>query len=148
SVTVTRERDGAFVLRIRIASGPQLTSGLASLGIEAELDLDGDSAGDPTMRPGLGVDRVATVVDGKPHLVGWRHRGGRRARPPPHVRLAHGTATIEFSPLQVRRARCFRFAVSVASGLQPAAGGQIDITNARFDFAPNVGQLAWIFPCR
>jgi hypothetical protein len=145
-VTVTRRADGTVALRIRIANRRRLTP---DIGVEVVLDLDGnESTGDRTLRLGLGVDRLVTVLDRRPRLERWSAAGHWQSAPPPLLHWSRGTAEIVLSAGQIHGARSFRFAVSVASGMVPRPDGSIDITNARFDFAPDVGLPAWTFPCR
>jgi hypothetical protein len=140
-VDVTRRADGSVVLRVRVPNRPELTS---DMGIEAVVDLDGSEAtGDPSLRLGLGVDRLVTVLAGTPRLLRWHQGVGWLPVSPPRVAYTAGTATIVLSGGQVGHARGFRFAVSVASGMVAEPDGTFDITDARYDFAPDVGDPAW-----
>jgi hypothetical protein len=142
-VGVTQRADGSVVLRVRVANRPELTP---DMGIEAVVDLDGrEATGDASLRLGLGVDRLVTVLAGTPRLLRWHQGVGWLPLPPPRVAYAAGTATIVLSAGQVGHARGFRFAVSVASGMVPEPDGTFDITDARYDFAPDVGDPAWTF---
>jgi hypothetical protein len=142
-VDVTRRADGSVVLRLHLLNRPELTP---DMGIEAVVDLDGSEAtGDPSLRLGLGVDRLVTVLAGTPRLFRWRQGVGWLAVPPPRVAYIAGTATITLSGGQVGHARRFRFAVSVASRMVAEPDGTFDITDARYDFAPDVGDPAWTF---
>jgi hypothetical protein len=143
-VGVTRRADGSVVLRLHVSNRPDLTP---DMGIEAVVDLDGrEATGDPSLRLGLGVDRLVTVLAGRPRLLGWRQSVGWQALPPPRVAYAGGTATIVLSASQVGPTRRFRFAVSVVSGMVADPDGTFDITDARYDFGPDVGHPAWTFP--
>src|SRR3954469_6588231 len=128
-VGVTQRADGSVVLRVRVPNRPELTP---DMGIEAVLDLDGrEATGDPSLRLGLGVERLVTFLGGTPRLGGWDQGVGWLPPSPPAVTYAAGTATIVLSGGQMGHARAFRFAVSVASGMVAEADGTFDITDAR-----------------
>jgi hypothetical protein len=142
-VGVTRRADGSVILRVAVSNRPDLTP---DMGIEAVVDLDGSEAtGDPSLRLGLGVDRLVTVLGGTPRLLRWHQGFGWRPLARPRIAYAEGTATIVLSASQVGHTRRFRFAVSVVSGMVADPDGTFDITDARYDFAPDAGDPAWTF---
>ena len=61
----------------------------------------------------------------------------------PRWSYSSGRATIRLRASALRNPSDFDFEVSAASGLLVDGDGTIDITTARFDFAPDAGHGGW-----
>jgi len=136
-VVVSEARHGRLVFRIGMANRPRLTN---DLGIEIVLDTDRSTrTGDPNMKLGLGADYLVTILDRKARLQRWSRTGGWRLQAAPAYTYDRGTASVVLDSHALGRPAAFDFDVSVGSGMMPERNGSIDITNARFDVAPDAG---------
>jgi hypothetical protein len=141
-VLVRSGPNGPIVFRISIANRPQAT---ADVGVEIVIDADrAEATGDRTLKLGLGADYLVTILEGEPRLRRWTGRGWRAATPPAYTD-AGGTVSISLWARQLGRPAGLRFGVSVAVGIVPESDGTLDITDARFDFAPDAGRPAWSY---
>lgn len=145
-VTVSGRAVGLTVFRIQVANRLRLTS---DLGLEIIVDADhADATGDRTLRFGLGAEYLITVFSGKPRLLQWSSLGKWRPLAPPSFSYARGAASIVVRARALGGPSGFAFGVSVGSGIVAQPGGTLDITNAHFDFAPDVSHTAWTYEIR
>jgi hypothetical protein len=142
-VVVSGGDGGPTIVRIDVRNRPRLTD---DMGIELLVDVDGSEAtGNRSLRLGLGVDYLVTVLARKPRLLAWSSRGEWRPLGAPTYSYERGVAALTLRAPELEQGRGFRFATSVSSGMVAERGGVLDITNAHFDFAPDVGRPAWSF---
>jgi hypothetical protein len=136
-VAVSEARHGRLVFRIGIANRKRLTH---DMGIAIVLDTDRSvRTGDPNMKLGLGADYLVTILDQKARLQRWSRTGGWRLQAAPAYAYDRGTASVVLDSRALGRSAAFDFDVSVAAGMVPERGGSIDLTNARYDNAPDAG---------
>jgi hypothetical protein len=140
---VARGPHGTITFTVRVPNRPALTG---DMGFEVLIDGDrSEATGDRSLRLGMGVDDLVTILAGQARLQ--RPRGGVwRTVGVPAYSYTGGVLTVTLRAPGLGRPPGFSFAVSAASGLVPQPDGSIEITNASFDFAPDDDRPAWIYP--
>jgi hypothetical protein len=146
-VVVSREHSGKVTFRIRIANRPVMSG---DLGIQIVLDADQNArTGNGWLVRDLGAEYLIGVYDGRARLQPWTSSGSRRAvahEPGVHFSYGFSEATIALRASVLGHSAGFNFSVSTGAGIVPQSDGSLDITYARFDFAPDVGHGFWSFP--
>jgi hypothetical protein len=137
-------RPDTITFRVRIANTPALTRELA---MQIVLDTDQNATtGNTELVRDFGAEYEIAVYDDQAHLLRWPRAAAARPvllESAARLGYARGVAAIAVRASALRDPRAFNFSVSTGSGIVPESDGSLDITNAHFDFAPDVG--FWTF---
>jgi hypothetical protein len=115
--------------------------------IGIDIDVDANAAtGDPQED---GTDYAIELFRGTANLFRWDGTNfSRRQNDPPQATLTFSGPEIKINTSELGNTSHFKFDVIVITGLVVNSSGDLDFTNARADFAPDLGHGLYDYPVK
>lgn len=142
TVVVSNDDAGNITFKINISNRPALTEDMSVL-----LYLNTDqqtTTGDPNS---YGADDVVELDPGSAFLYSWNGTTYAPAASQSSLSFGYDTtgATIRINAADLSKTKALGFVIEAISGLSTDASGNLDVTNAHADVAPDAGHGLWSY---
>lgn len=142
SVVVSNDDAGNITFKINISNRPSFTEDMTIL---MYLNTDQQTTtGDPNT---YGADYAVELDPGSVFLFGWNGTTYTPAASQSSLTYGYDTtgATIHVNAADLSKTKAFGFLVEAVSGLSTDANGNLDVSNAHGDSAPDAGHGLWSY---